>query len=382
MTDVGVYNRTSRSDSSSRAIQDPPVLIKRAQTKWPKWVLQLAHRIDLRSCKVAPEVHPFFRALSRNRIDPHEVMMELSYCGHQSPKLDLNALRDLNDFQLYRLYKTLKSNNAIFEILKFYVDELSDLGPGDDRESAFLLTLTRMQSTIDVLWGAVCSLLKAREISVSSDRDKSDEEVKRALKSALSKNYTVVLAEDYAAMEGAFKKTGEADAKTTINLLKDVYKRLGSDERDGTIEGTLIRFMNAGTDTRSRFLSAVLSIVRDLRHPDPKGCFRNAQKELFARSGNGDRFRVEYLHAVELEASTIWAMHDIARQFVSVTDLNKLKEAVKNELRMFKVDKSVAEDFGELANGVVVEGRSAVVREAIREYAAEPTRPRPKTWSP
>jgi hypothetical protein len=125
----------------------------------------------------------------------------------------------------------------------------------------------------------------------------------------------------------------------------------------------------------------VLSIVRDLRHPDPKGCFLDAHKMLFERSGNGDRFRVEYLHAIRVEASAVWAMHDIARQFVSVTDLNKLKEAVKNELRIWEVDKSAAHKFMKLANGCAVEGRSAVVREAIAEYAAEPTRSRPKTWS-
>jgi hypothetical protein len=140
--------------------------------------------------------------------------------------------------------------------------------------------------------------------------------------------------------------------------------------------------MDAGTDTRGKFLSAVLSIVRDLRHPDPAVCFLDAQKMLFERSGSNDRFRVEYLHAIGVAASTVWAMHDIARQFASVNNPKELKEAVKNELRLFEVDRSVAKNFANLANRVVVEGRSAIVRAAIGEYAAERARQRPRTWSP
>jgi hypothetical protein len=96
---------------------DQPARSKLSRIRFPKWALQFAHRINLKLCKVAPEVHPFLKALSRNKIDPHEVVLELGYCGYQSPKLDLGNLRDLNDFELYRLYKTLKSNDAIFEVL-------------------------------------------------------------------------------------------------------------------------------------------------------------------------------------------------------------------------------------------------------------------------
>jgi hypothetical protein len=319
--------------------------------------------------------------LSRNRVDLHEVVRELSYCGNLSPKLQLDDLKNLDNFQLYRLYKTLKSNDAVFKILEFYVDELADLGLVDKREKTFHDTLTLMQTSIKVLWTELCTLLGKRGIGVNPKRNTADEQTMKDLKSAMSKNYADVLAEDYTAMEDTFKKTGEADPKEMLILLKDAYKRLGFNDRDGTIQGTLDCFMNAGTDTRGRFLSAVLSIVRDLRHPDPKTCFLDAQKMLFERSGNGDRFRVEYLHVVEVEDSTVWAMHDIARQFASVKDPKELKEAVKKELRLFEVDKSVAKNFTNLANRVVVEGRSAVVREAIAEYAAEPTRPRPKTWS-
>jgi bacterioferritin-associated ferredoxin len=74
-------------------------------------------------------------------------------------------------------------------------------------------------------------------------------------------------------------------------------------------------------------------------------------------------------------------MHDIARQFASVKELKELKEAVKKELRICRVVKSGAQNFKELADQCAVEGRSAIVRKAIGEYATEPTRQRPKTWS-
>jgi hypothetical protein len=374
------YSRNSLAEPSP-LVQTQPALTKRAQTHFPKWVLQLAHKVNLKLCKVAPEIHPFLRVLTSNTVDPHEVMWELSYCGKQSPVLKLDALKDLNDFQLYRLYKTLKSNNAIYEILEHYVNELSDFGSGDDREQALIFSLTRMRTNINVLWGELCELLGNHGFSVSQERDKADPEVQEALKSSLAKIYGIVLAEDYKAMQANFKKTGEIDRGMMLTLLQDAYKRLGFNDRDGTIEDTLNSFMIAGTDTRRGFLSAVLGIVRDLRHPDPKGRYLDAQRKLFERSGSDDIFRVEYLPAIQVAASAEWAMHDMARQFASVKELKELKEAVKKELRICRVDKSVAQNFKELADQCAVEGRSAIVREAIGEYATEPTRERPKTWS-
>jgi hypothetical protein len=85
-------------------------------------------------------------------------------------KLDLGNLRDLNDFELYRLYKTLKSNDAIFEVLKYFVNALSELGPGNDRERDFLLTLTTMNTNINQLWIELCAALQNRGISFNPNR--------------------------------------------------------------------------------------------------------------------------------------------------------------------------------------------------------------------
>lgn len=359
---------------------DQPAVSKLAAARFPKWVLQLAHKINLKLCKVAPEVHPFLKTLSRNRIDPHEVMRELGNCGHQLRKLDLNDLNNLNDFELYRLYKTLKSNDAIFEVLKYFVDQISEMGPGNDREQDFLFTLTMMHTNISQLWTELCTVLENRGISVNPNRNPADEDTSKALKYAVNKNYDLVLADDYVLLEDHFKKTGEIDQKMLLALLKDVYKRIVADDRDGTIEATSLCFMQAGTRARHEFLSAALPVVRDLRHQDPRSSFLEAQKLLFADGGGRDMLRVGHLEEIDHPANAVCALHDIARYFSSLTDPTELKAAVRSELKICGLDKAVASAFMDIADHCLVTGRSAIVREAIGEYAAEPTRPRPKTW--
>ena len=381
MGDGGV--RTSQRNVPNAGVltaQRQPAANDRA-SRFPKWVLQLAHKIDLKLCKVAPEVHPFLKALSRKRTDPHEIMRELGHCGHQSPKLHFDDLKTLDDFKLYRLYKTLKSNDAIFEVLRSFVKDLSELGPGDAREQNFLFTLTAMHTNIDQLWDALCTVLGDRGIPVNHNRDPFCDETRKALKSSLNKNYDCVLAEDYSSFEAQFAKTGEIDQRMLLTFLKDAYQRIAAGDRDGGIEATALCFMQAGSRTRGEFLSVTLPVVRDLRHENPKACFLAAQKRLFKESGRDDVLRIGHLAEIRHPAHALWALHDIARQFSSLADPEELKAAVRNELKICGLDKAVADAFTDLADHCLVTGRSALVREAIGEYAAEPTRPRPKTWS-
>ena len=58
-----------------------PSLTKRAGSKIPvpKVILQLAHKINFRGCKVAPEAPVVLREMSRNKIDPQAVMNALHH---------------------------------------------------------------------------------------------------------------------------------------------------------------------------------------------------------------------------------------------------------------------------------------------------------------
>jgi hypothetical protein len=188
------------------------------------------------------------------------------------------------------------------------------------------------------------------------------------------------LSEDYCRLEDRFRKTGEVDEKALVDLLKDVYERLGADDRDGVIEATSFCFMQAGSRTRHEFLSVTLPVVRDLRHENPKESFWEAHGRLFAKSGRGDMLRVGHLEEIDHPADALWALHDIARHFSSLEDPEELKAAVRNELKICGLDKVVAGAFMDIAEHCLVTGRSAIVREVIGDYAAEPTRPRRWTW--
>ncbi len=367
MTNVGANNRASRSDLPARAVQDPPVLIKRAQTKWPKWVLQLAHKVNFRLCKVPPEVRPLLKALSRNKIDCDEVIRELLYSVNgQAPPLNVSDLQKLDQFQLYRLYKTLKSNGAMFEALAECAEDFT--------------VLSSIHGNLSKIWDQLLRLLSARGVSVSYKWESVDPGRKEQLSASLRAFPKSALL-DPIAVKTRFMLEGEVDARIMVDLLKDIYLKLGLDDRDGGIEAQVLIFHKAGTISRKRFLDGVLWVFKNHLRPDAKTYLLNLQRALFKYGGDDDKLDIQHLPGIWPVDLAMWALHDIARQFASANDPKELKEAVKNELRIFEVDKSAAKNFRDLANRVVVGGRSAVVRDAIGEYAVEPTRPRPKTWS-
>jgi hypothetical protein len=110
-----VSNFTSNQTLPQKVVV--PSLTKRAGSKIPvpKVILQLAHKINFRGCKVAPEAPLVLREMSRNKVDPQAVMNALSSCEGNQP------LTQLDDFQLYRLNKV---NGALSEALKDYVERV------------------------------------------------------------------------------------------------------------------------------------------------------------------------------------------------------------------------------------------------------------------
>jgi hypothetical protein len=380
------------------------VLTKRAQVHFPKWVLQLAHKIDLKLCKVAPEIHPFLRALTRNTVDPHEVMRELLYCSSgSSPPIYESTLNSLNQFQLYRLGKVLESNKAISEALKEYSNELSENQLVDAADKQLFELLSTMHENFEAIR---IESLKRRGIVAGPEPDVHDAEdpglaedpladlkaqyrslfvgayndmlrgspsASIALEERLAPNPQATQARikqrvEFSAIRDGFMTTGKVDPRTMKGLLGEAFRRLNIDDEE--VRSAIAQFDNSSTFLRYRLLDSVLQFLSAPNQDSMFGLL-DAHADLSKYSEADQTFEIGHVAAEFPKAEyAVWAVHDIARRFTSAEDEQELKTVVKEALRNEGVTGKHAANFMRLLK-CTLEGRSAIVRDAIQEYAVE-----------
>ena len=148
---------------------DQPAVSKLAAARFPKWVLQLAHKINLKLC-VAWNRSPLLVALTKNTANPSIVLQELLKRASGQAPSDLSILDDLSDLQLYRLYKSLKSYGALFDALEDYSNELLN-GPELDGEQQRLFEILKsMRIDLGEIWVEVKKRLNDCGIQVKGER--------------------------------------------------------------------------------------------------------------------------------------------------------------------------------------------------------------------
>jgi hypothetical protein len=283
-----VSNFTSNQTLPQKVVV--PSLTKRAGSKIPvpKVILQLAHKINFRGCKVAPEAPLVLREMSRNKVDPQAVINALSSCEGNQP------LTQLDDFQLYRLNKV---NAALSQALKDYVELVkTDVSTRPQLEQ-FLDRLESMRDGSDLLGKELHPLV--------GQQGGRDSKLYRAFRSELQKNYETALvglqiavkdAQDRQAVLDRFMMKGEIDSWTMQKLLQQTYRRLGSDDQNQSMGATFLKFSKVGTLVRDHFLKAVLAFLKNPLDPDAKR-ISSRRKLTFSIALK----KIEYL------ASNIWA---------------------------------------------------------------------------
>jgi len=162
------YSRSSLAEPSP-LVQTQPALTKRAQTHFPKWVLQLAHKINLKFC-VAWNRSPLLVALTKKTANPSIVLQELLKRASGRAPSDLSILDDLSDLQLYRLYKSLKSYGALFDALEGYSKELLKDPELDGEQQRLFETLKSMGTDLGEIWIEVKKRLDDCGIQVKGER--------------------------------------------------------------------------------------------------------------------------------------------------------------------------------------------------------------------
>jgi len=365
-----VSNFTSNQTLPQKVVV--PSLTKRAGSKIPvpKVILQLAHKINFRGCKVAPEAPLVLREMSRNKVDPQAVMNALSSCEGNQP------LTQLDDFQLYRLNKV---NGALSEALKDYVERVEADGSTRPQVKQFLDRLESMQVRSDLLG-------KQLHPPVGQQGGR-DSKLYKAFRSELKKNYESALAgaqiaakneQDRQAVLDRFMMEGEIDSGTIQNLLQETYRRLGFEDQDPSMGATFLKFSKVGTLVRDHFLKAVLAFLKNPLDPVAKEDFFEAQADLFNRPEKDRILGVKHLGAIENPFDAMCALHDIARQAASEEGELDFEEAIDREIRKAYEDgfltKERAARFITFAEQCKVGGNSEAVRNAIRQFAATPPR--------
>jgi hypothetical protein len=172
-----------------------------------------------------------------------------------------------------------------------------------------------------------------------------------------------------AAIRDRFMTTGEVDPRTMRRLVENAFGRLGLD--DDEVRSTIALFDKSTTLLRHRLLDSVLQLLTGPLDLDKKLRLLDAHADLLRFSDEDQTFKIGIVAAEFPKAEyAVWAVHDIARQFSSAKDKQELKTAVKQALQCDGVTQEHAVDFMRLLN-CTLEGNSAVVREAIGEYAVE-----------
>src|SRR5262245_24694812 len=394
------------SEASVRRGSYVPSLTKRAPDKitLPKWILQLAHKINLWVCKVAPEVHPLLRELTRNKADPFDVMRELVYCqSGQAPKFDVAVLENLDSFQLYRLYKNLKASEAIFKGLGKYADSLKAWGT-DDEEVDFFNLISSMHGTLEAMWGKLDLKFGEKKEAKSPIQHPADATIQGHLESALSATYNNALRGEpnppkklETELAKAWRAVNwERRAKRVKEQLQSIATELmaqGTVNRELLEDPLMFALCGTGLDAvgtpakeaidelislrsseRRRLIEPLLAALRkDVEGGDYEQDLLDALANIKQAAWDREPALLSDLSRASTTTEFADAIHDLAwKFFLDHEDPEVFKSIVKGRLRLPEAEftKDSAKRFLIIAPRLVLTGKSKLVWEAIVELVS------------
>jgi hypothetical protein len=406
MTGLGVNNRTSRSDSSARAVQTPPLLTKRAQTKWPKWVLQLAHKIDVKVCRIPAETHPLLAELSRKKLNKSAILREfMNLPPPGSPDaLDLADFQGLDQFQLYRVYKNFKQLPGMDKILDDLVETFARLQPTSEhdllpihkRESEFIGTVIGLRLNLVQTWRLLVAECKAKDVRLVSIPDKVPKslELKKLIEQILKPAFNN-LGRDYvrapaelikaellrdrlspalAAVQDHFNSTGTIKPDFE-DLLDHALERAGianGSERRKLAQDVGSDLMDLTAEYGRELLDALLSTMSEekfgpLSRDVLLAIIANIDKLAHFPEARTPHRALDTVRSVHGAADRL---HDLGLKVLQDYPDEALVDMTKWLLGE-ETTPEMAQDFLRYANMAKLEGRSSLVRQGIRNYVTE-----------
>lgn len=393
------YSRSSLAEPSP-LVQTQPALTKRAQTHFPKWVLQLAHKINLKFC-VAWNRSPLLVALTKKTANPSIVLQELLKRASGRAPSDLSILDDLSDLQLYRLYKSLKSYGALFDALEGYSKELLKDPELDGEQQRLFETLKSMGTDLGEIWievkkrlddcgiqvkgerlpaipEAIAQIRQILEITFEDLRDPTVDAVGRLMlnlqwvRTPPSADKAKRI-EDFKQFTLDLITKGVINRTVLINYLEQALFAAG--EKVVEFDPIFDALENVCQSERIRLVEPLLSA---LRLQDDGAVFRQDLYKALADIQDAGKAALpprsfEDLWTVENAQQAANAIHDVSRQIGEGLDEQAFKAAVKDRLASPSSGFTAegAQNFLNSSNRsqLFLRGYSRFLREAIDEYA-------------
>jgi hypothetical protein len=165
---------------------------------------------------------------------------------------------------------------------------------------------------------------------------------------------------DGKAIQKAFDHNGVVDRKILQSLIEDAFRHQGNPLSEKERDEFVAAFCNGATSrcdyVLDRLLAALTQKVDLSRLQEVVGGSRGwTFANLPTATADVERY----------------AVHDIARQFADCKDEGSFKAALRNSLQQSKLTPEHAAEFMKNAKGLILEGRSAIVRDEIARHARQ-----------
>jgi hypothetical protein len=398
---------TGSSRNSSEGVRNRETFKQPRSINYPKWVLKLAHKIDLKVCKIPRETHPLLAELSRNKLSPRAVLRELMNLPPPgSPgALDFADFEGLDQFQLYRVYKNFKQLPGMDKILDDFAETVARLKPTEEhdqsplyeREGQFVGTVINMRLNLVHSWRLLVRECgeKCVDMTTTSGEVPTDLELKTLIERILKPAFNNLardrirppadlieaellrdgLSPELAAVQDHFNSTGTIKAELE-DLLDRALECAGlpdSSERRTLTLDVRSNLMDLTAEYGREMLDALLRTMSEEKFGPGS---RNILVAMIAGIDKlahmpGARAPETKLDTVRSVRDAADRLHDLGLKVLEDYPDEALVTAVKWLLREEEVPLERAQNFLRYANMAKLEGRSSLIRQGIREYVTE-----------